>query len=473
MSRIKTYWKYIAILFVFVAIFVYSTSLVIFIFKAMNIPIPEKTVQPKRTVQNEQNAQLMHFDINQIGPGDLFSGAAMSVEGWAFVENDTPYAEKEVRLFLVSYENDVYEIGPAILLERPDVKAAFSSLPMNENSLDGFRYPNIPLIGLKNGKYEIYVYCKETDDLWGYMATGRIIEKTDRLITEYNPREAISPPCEADLYSNDSIKMSYFTEDVSISDDIITVSGWAFLENADSSKQKVYIVFTNDAEIQYIFEAGKISRNDVGKAFDTDLYNESGFIANIRISDLPDDVYSISIACFENNEKQNVSMLSGGIKINNAHAERLDTAPEQTEYALKTETIALDSEKTNLVDMSYSLDRLEVREKGVYVQGWAFIPERNASDTDVYIEVFNEEASTSYTYSTTKRDREDVVEAFNSDKRYLQSGFEAFIPLSHFSDGNYGFKLYSSFADDTVALAMIDKNMTVNKNETTILDGGS
>ena len=80
-------------------------------------------------------------------------------------------------------------------------------------------------------------------------------------------------------------------------DGLLSINGWTFIEKRDTSKQDVYIKIQKKDGESFLYTTQKEERLDVAEAFDSELYNYSGFRAVLpnNIITKEDDIEKISI----------------------------------------------------------------------------------------------------------------------------------------------------------------------------------
>ncbi len=126
-------------------------------------------------LSSELNYKLDSFIENQ----DILS----SVEfiGWAFIPSQQANDNKEIKLVFVSEDNR-YEVDTA-LQERFDIRAV-----LQENKVSGYKHgfrTRFSPLKMKNGIYNLYLFCYENEEISGMVDTGRMYLKTYRNFSEY------------------------------------------------------------------------------------------------------------------------------------------------------------------------------------------------------------------------------------------------------------------------------------------------
>jgi hypothetical protein len=164
----------IGIYILFIAVFIFSTDGV------MSLPLKNihrlKEIKPNQyeNVSSELNYKVDTFTENQ----DILFTVEFS--GWAFIHPVQDGSKKEIKLVFIS-EKKYYEVGTS-LQERFDLRAI-----LEENKIQGFKHGFITKFSplqMKNGVYELYLYCYEGDGASAIVDTQRTFEKTNRMFTE-------------------------------------------------------------------------------------------------------------------------------------------------------------------------------------------------------------------------------------------------------------------------------------------------
>lgn len=110
----------------------------------------------------------VHYSIDSITFNDnLFRD--VEITGWSFIENDAINEDKEVLLLFVS-DKDTYQVRLDVF-DRGDLPSALPNLTVPRHN-SGFLGSFSP-IALKNGVYRLYIYNKESQQLYGIADTNR------------------------------------------------------------------------------------------------------------------------------------------------------------------------------------------------------------------------------------------------------------------------------------------------------------
>ena len=81
------------------------------------------------------------------------------------------------------------------------------------------------------------------------------------------------------------------------------------------------------------------------------------------------------------------------------------------------------------------LDKISTLDDYFVVYGWEYIPDKNCSSQEVYVEITDIDG-TAKQYAAKMLTRADVARLYNNPY-YAQSGYQSNIPLSDFTDGKY------------------------------------
>lgn len=104
--------------------------------------------------------------------GDIFYSVELS--GYAFIKTGQESANKTINLVFISEDNS-YEVSTEVL-ERFFLRDLFQ-----EKGIVGINHGFITKfspINMKNGVYQLYIYCYENEDTQGFIYTNMIFEKT-------------------------------------------------------------------------------------------------------------------------------------------------------------------------------------------------------------------------------------------------------------------------------------------------------
>lgn len=158
----------------FIFLFIFATNIV------LSIPIKEtyrlKEVKSTEYDEYKRNfeAKIDTFYVKQ----DIFFTTEFS--GYAFIPTNQASPNKEIKLVFAS-ENYRYEVDTSV------IDWFFLKSMFRDKGIVGINHYFITRfspIEMKNGTYELYIYCYENESTIGFMDTNRSFEKTYRTFTE-------------------------------------------------------------------------------------------------------------------------------------------------------------------------------------------------------------------------------------------------------------------------------------------------
>jgi len=206
----------------------------------------------------------------------------VTIGGWAFIENEGDNPDKRMSLVFSSGDQS-YEFE-MITIDRFDLRIApilaDYKVPISRNGFEGTFSPLL----MKNGTYRLYLYVRENDSLFGITDTGRSFIKKHGSFTESVGGEKIRKVDE-NFDSSITVNTHFLC---SIEDSVVSVKGWAFVEDGASKSipsQPIIKLLKPDGTISY-FSTVSQSRIDVVQAFDDKNLMLSGFSAEISTSSI-------------------------------------------------------------------------------------------------------------------------------------------------------------------------------------------
>jgi len=202
----------------------------------------------------------------------------ITVDGWAFVETEQDNINKTVKLIFVS--DDVsYEVDTDLGVKQRLVQTLNDKKVPKERT--AFSTTFSPL-GMKNDVYTLYLYVSENDENYGILNTGREFRKGYRNFIELNGGEIVENKDFSKASVNNSI--NYRIDWCRIKDGKLDIYGWAFLENTESSENRIYLEIQKPDGTVSFYSTKRFFREGVGEYFKDDRYNHSGFQALIPLS---------------------------------------------------------------------------------------------------------------------------------------------------------------------------------------------
>ncbi len=359
---------------------------------------------------------------------DIFD--SFNLDGWAFCETLIDNDNKEVYAFLINDKN-IYRTKME-LMRRDDIARIFGEKQRVRGRFHGFS-ELMSTVGVKNGIYELYLYCKENDENFGLVNTGIMLKKEAHGMSKYtwvSTLSNISSPVEDKQARNSIDSVNITTEGY------LQIVGWSFIDGLDASDQSVYVRLSYDKGTTTTYSTQSVLRRDVGKVFKNDLYNNSGFKAVMPADEVPDGDIMIEVLV-ENGGKiylaSNVYMYSSDASDVTNEKDSIEAA--ETEITEKNSSDEVEINSDNITadsNIKYCIDSCAA-DSLLSIKGWVFTGDKNASDTSVNLAVTKADGSTRV-FTTVKSSRPDVAKAYENEL-YTESGFTASIPIDAISEG--------------------------------------
>ena len=310
------------------------------------------------------------------------------------------------------------------LMSRPDVVQAYKDINIR-GVFHGFS-ETLSTVGVKNGIYKIYIYCKENEENYGLVYTGEMLKKDSNGISPYSWISSKSNITETEIWENSK----YVIDSISFTKEgNMQITGWAFVEGKNTLSQHVYVRLTYANGESETYNTESVQRFDVGNAYKSDLYNNSGFKAIIPSEVIVDGDIKIEIL-IETDGNVYLDPYVSFYKTGNTEFDSnvSNNKKECTEIDLLT-TLE-DIEMSD--NLKFHFDSCSV-DKNLVINAWAFITDVDSALTDIYLAITTADGSTRV-YTTSKMSRPDVAEAYENNL-YAESGFTAVIPMKNISKG--------------------------------------
>jgi|LSQX01.2.fsa_nt_gb hypothetical protein len=269
METIKKY-RYYSILLLLWSFLLFFLTPFVFLFIDENVEVSKTPIVLHGDTVNYAIDFLLYYD-------NIIS--TITIDGWAFVETKQDNPDKYVKLIFVS-DNVSYEIDTDLHYRSLQRFFKDKNVPIERN---GFSAEFSPLI-MKNGDYTLFINVFENDENFGFLNTGRVFRKYFRTFKELEPSELV----DIKKFLNSSVNNSItkHVDSSKIVDEKFEIWGWAFLENAESSEEQIYLEIQKPDGTITVFSTKKMFREGVGDAFNDDRYNYSGFYAQVPLSAL-------------------------------------------------------------------------------------------------------------------------------------------------------------------------------------------
>lgn len=381
-------------------------------------------VKVSKTDFRSYKKDMVYYSIEISIDNDLFD--SFFINGWSFCETSIDNSQKEVWVLLVN-DKETYTHKMNIS-NRSDVRNAFN----NEYKIQGVNHGvigTVSTIGMKNGTYNIYIYCKENTENYGLADINQMIKKDGRGISIYNWHSTAQNGIESNKvgYAKCSIDSGFIDDNK-----YLQIKGWTFAEGQSTAEQTVFVRLNYENGKSVTYNTQSHFRFDVGTVFNNSLYDKSGFTAIIPKDELQDGNIQIDV------------LVKNGENIYLAEKKYYYVYSEDSITLLKAEereniNEEKSSELNNILhnikedsNIKYYIDSCTLGES-LSIKGWAYISDKNASDTSVYLVITKPDGS-ARVFNTKKVSRLDVAKHFNNEL-YSESGFIAVIPLDAIDTG--------------------------------------
>lgn len=376
----------------------------------------------------------VYFLCDQIKPkGDILE--QVGIRGWAFAETEQSNENRYVSIVLKGTDHCY-----CVRCEQPEEKGTYDEIIVREDVQEQYPDYHIPsanvgftcdfsTLNVQDGEYELYLYCWENLDNYGVANTGWRLQKNGADITILSGGASEAKTVEPQEVTQSEICESVIAP-VGVQDGLISITGWTFVKNMPSEAQNVYLEILKDSEdVSTVYETYEKTWAGVGRAFQDDRYNDSGFDVSISEQNVPDGTYTLRLLVENGGEvwaSNYYEMIRVGteVKIN-----PYPVGPEQVELTVEPE-----AEKC----LSH-IDSATITEDSISIWGWAFKEDMLSDTQSVYLELTDPEGMKTV-FATTAGIRDDVGEAY-SDTRYSQSGFGITIPEKQLSNDRYTIRL--------------------------------
>ncbi|MGI6084176.1 MAG: hypothetical protein ACOYIF_01870 [Acetivibrionales bacterium] len=410
--------SYIIIWVVFIVLLLFSNTIVAS-FRKNNMERTHIKIEEFKKDQVYYAADEIDFK------NDIFD--SFIFKGWVYCETNKENNEKTASILLAN-DNQRY-IKALNLSKRTDVTQAFKEKYKIRGSYHGIQGA-FSTVGVKNGIYNVYIYCRENNENYGLVDTGMKLKKDGKGISEYkweSTKTNISVPIE-------QLKAKSNLDSANISGGYLKINGWVFVDGFDTANQSVYIRLLNKNGTNATYNTQSVSRPDVGAAYKNNQYNNSGFKAVIPADEVSNEDIEIELLV-KNNEKVYLSsttyMYSAGTLMEKGSSEAATSNTFENdisaEIEINSDNIDVDS------NLKYHFDSC-VAKNVLAINGWAYIHDKDSSKMNIFVSISSANGTTRI-FITTKKSRPDVAKAFGNEL-YTESGFQAKIPLNAIAKGD-------------------------------------
>ena len=407
--------SYIIIWVVFIVLLLFSNTIVAS-FRKNNM---ERTHIKIEEFKKDQ----VYYAVDEIDfKNDIFD--SFIFKGWVYCETNKENNEKTASILLAN-DNQRY-IKALNLSKRTDVTQAFKEKYKIRGSYHGIQGV-FSTVGVKNGIYNVYIYCRENNENYGLVDTGMKLKKDGKGISEYkweSTKTNISTHVE-------HLKAKSNLDSAITAEGYLQINGWSFVDGFDTASQSVYIRLSNEDGTTATYSTQSYYRYDVGTAFKNIIYDKSGFTAIIPKDELQDGNIQIDVLV-KNGDSIYLAEKKYVYVYNDFEESFILREAKERETVNKEINIDLNNIKEDS-NIKYYVDSCTLGEF-LSIKGWAYISDKNASNTSVYLAITKPDGSTRV-FSTAKVSRSDVAKHFNNEL-YYESGFKSVIPQDAIVEGD-------------------------------------
>ncbi len=374
-------------------------------------------------IENLKKNEVYYSTDEIVIKNDLFD--SFYIKGWVFCETTFDNSNKEIWVLLVN-EKEKYAYKTNIN-KRNDVFNVFKKKSGIKDANVGI-LNTISTVNVKNGIYQIYIYCEENAENYGLVNINQLIKKDSRGISTYFWHSAK----QNDIESNKG-KYAKCNVDSGFLDDnkYLQIKGWTFVEGQKTAEQAVFVRLNYETGKSVTYNTQSHYRFDVGTAFKNIIYDKSGFTAIIPKDELQDGNIQIDVLV-KNGDSIYLAEKKYVYVYNDFEESFILREAKERETVNKEINIDLNNIKEDS-NIKYYVDSCTLGEF-LSIKGWAYISDKNASNTSVYLAITKPDGSTRV-FSTAKVSRLDVAKHFNNEL-YAESGFNAIIPLDAIDSGD-------------------------------------
>lgn len=216
----------------------------------------------------------------------------INMSGWVFRKgvNDN----KKDSIFVAISNNSKTYLVRTKPSKRPDITQTF-----NKGNLDNSGFSATVLTSnFEKGKYDLGIAIKSQDGKWYYATTGSIVDiGREEFVKPIKLKK--TPKAEGAIGNIDFFETKK---------DYVSISGWAAIQNHNTTDNVISIVFLGAKE-NFSIATEKSLRKDVTDFFNNKYnYDNSGFSAKMKLSDLPKGKYKVGLL-IENRIKNNEAVI--------------------------------------------------------------------------------------------------------------------------------------------------------------------
>ena len=374
-------------------------------------------------IENLKKNEVYYSTDEIVIKNDLFD--SFYIRGWAFCETTFDNSNKEIWVLLAN-DKDKYA-HKVNINKRNDVFDVFKRKSGIKDANVGI-LNTISTVDVKNGVYKIYLYCKENAENYGLVDINQMIKKDGRGLSiphwYSTPQNNIEP--NKGKYAKCNVDSGFLDDNK-----YLQIKGWTFVEGQRTAEQAVFVRLNYENGKSVTYNTQSYYRYDVGTAFKNIIYDKSGFTAIIPKDELQDGNIQIDVLV-KNGDSIYLAEKKYVYVYNDFEESFILREAKERETVNKEINIDLNNIKEDS-NIKYYVDSCTLGEF-LSIKGWAYISDKNASNTSVYLAITKPDGSTRV-FSTAKVSRSDVAKHFNNEL-YYESGFKSVIPQDAIDSGD-------------------------------------
>lgn len=347
----------------------------------------------------------------------------ISITGWAFAENNSKVDDNKKVYVLLKGTDNTYISSSAKLFDRSDIYSLFCENISMAGNKNGFTI-NISTYNLKDGYYDVYIYCDENDTSKGLYKTSSVLEKKGKRIQAVNS-STITHLDESVIKSSDTVSFGF--DSISISNGMLQITGWALDHSTANENTEYYIQISYENQTS-TYTTNTFSRYDVNTQNNIEN-NEVGFYCSIPLIDLPSEI-DIQVIIKENNKYVLSTKAQSYRIINNNFIEEFftDTAISSFDFFQKYDS----AETYTTHDVVFKVDSIKESVSSYTLDGWGTMFHNELDSCDYYL-LLESSNNANYYWRLTRNKRSDIADAYGDE--HLLSGFTAEIGKEYIQEG--------------------------------------
>jgi hypothetical protein len=362
--------------------------------KIVSFPLKTEVQETKVNISDYKKDDVLLYISSCTSLGNVFD--EISIVGAAFCESEFAVTDKKISIFFIN-EHQAY-LYDTELAPRPDLPGP--------GSYNGFG-ATFTTTTMKDGIYDMYIYCKENDINYGIRYFNRA-KKSSMGISFLGNKAVIR----TDIVAPSNELLDCTVDHILLQSDSLSLYGWSIVPNVNNDTCEMFVSLNSASGKSVVFDAIEEERPDVVTALGNDYYLNSGFTSTINLSNLSPDIISLSI------------IKKIGDKLYDSM--QFDIVKENYNVWRLVKKIDIPIPNNDL--LFSDIDKAILQAETLSLYGWSFLPDVNNSPSETFIALIDS-SGLSFVFDTVEQNRPDVANVFDNEY-YLNSGFTAIIKRS-------------------------------------------